>query len=166
MQISNFFIRFLRIPNFLKRFQNSLKNEKFIKNPSSDFWSNLERKLICDNEICTFRAHADPKTWKIWWSTILRSQTGPEIQKTYWPFWYFSFPLGPFWHHQSIDRDLSCSEHFFWLPGGSYSVPNDHFCFLSIFGRQQKNLENAKINLRNAKKQFWRLKKKFRKRKK
>ena len=33
---------------------------------------------------------------------------------------------------------------FFWLCCDSYSVPNDHFCFLPILGRQQKNLKKKK----------------------
>ena len=40
------------------------------------------------------------------------------------------FVLWTIWPRQSIDLDLSSSEHFFWLPGDSYSVPND---LISIF---------------------------------
>ena len=40
------------------------------------------------------------------------------------------FVLWTIWPRQSIDLDLSSSEHFFWLPGGSYSAPND---LISIF---------------------------------
>ena len=40
------------------------------------------------------------------------------------------FVLWTIWPRQSIDLDLSCSEHFFRLPGGSYSVPNG---LISIF---------------------------------
>ena len=64
--------------------------------------------------------------------------------KTYWPFWYFSCPLRPFWHYQSIDLDHSSSEHFFWLRCGSYSVPNDHFCFVKISSLPEKNPQTQK----------------------
>ena len=50
---------------FWNVFKIFYKLEKSISTPSSDFWSNLERKLIFDNEICTFRALADTKTQKI-----------------------------------------------------------------------------------------------------
>ena len=66
---------------FWNVFKIFYKLEKSISTTSSDFWSNLERKLIFDNEICTFRALPGAKTSKIWWSTILRWQTGPKIQK-------------------------------------------------------------------------------------
>ena len=63
-------------------------------------------------------------------STILRWQTGPEIQKHTDHFDIFPVPERIIWDHQPIDRDLSCSEHFFLLPGGSDSVPNG---LISIF---------------------------------
>ena len=96
LRISIFFIRFLWIPNFLKRFQNFLQNWKTHKNPNSDFSSNLERKLICDNEICTFRAPVDTKKPKTRPSTILRLQTGPEMQKHTDHFDVFPVRCDPF----------------------------------------------------------------------
>ena len=59
----------------------------------------------------------------IWW---------PEIQKYIDPFCIFLVPVRTIWHDPSIELDLSCSEHFFWLHCDHFSVPNDHFCF-SIF---------------------------------
>ena len=81
---------------FWNVFKIFYKLEKSISTPSSDFWSNLERKLIFDNEICTFRASTDTKTSKIWWSTICRWQTGPEIQKHTDNFDVFPVPGDPF----------------------------------------------------------------------
>ena len=60
------------------------------------FDQNFERKLIFDIEICTFRALPTTKTSKIWWSTILRLQTGPEIQKHTDNFNVFPVPCDPF----------------------------------------------------------------------
>ena len=50
---------------FWNVFKIFYKLEKSMNTPSNDFWSNLERKLIFDNEICTFRALPDIKTQKI-----------------------------------------------------------------------------------------------------
>ena len=42
---------------------------------------------------------------------------------------YFSVPGRTIWGHLSIDLGPSCSEHFFPVRCGSYSVPNDLICF-------------------------------------
>ena len=42
---------------------------------------------------------------------------------------HFSVPGRTIWGHLSIDLGPSCSEHFFPVRCGSYSVPNDLICF-------------------------------------
>ena len=42
---------------------------------------------------------------------------------------YFSVPGRTIWGHLSIDLGSSCSEHFFSVCCGPYSVPNDLICF-------------------------------------
>ena len=42
---------------------------------------------------------------------------------------HFSVPGRTIWGHLSIDLGPSCSEHFFSVRCGSYSVPNDLICF-------------------------------------
>ena len=69
---------------------------KIHKNANNDFWSNLERKLICDKEICTFRVLTSTNTQKNRGSTIMSWQTGPEIQNHTDHFDVFPVPCDPF----------------------------------------------------------------------
>ena len=57
----------------------------------------------------------------IWW---------PEIQKHIDLFSIFPVPARTIRHDPSIELDLGCSEHIFWLHCDHFSVPND---LISIF---------------------------------
>ena len=61
-------------------------------------------------------------------SSILRS----EIKKTS-AFFIFPAPERNISHDPSIEFDLSCPEHFFWIHCGPYCVPNDFICFQPFF---------------------------------
>ena len=54
----------------------------------------------------------------------------PRNPKTYWPFSNFIAPVRTIWHDPSIELDLSCSEHIFWLHCDHFSIQND---LISIF---------------------------------
>ena len=125
------------------------KSHFFISHKNYQEWQknvfdqNFNEKLFLTAK---FNFSEPPRTLKRKKSTVnnITLTNRPRNPKAYWPFWYFSCPLRPFWHYQSIDLDLSSSEHFFLLRCGSYSVQNDHFCFLPIFGRQQKKFRKRK----------------------
>ena len=85
-----------------------------------DFW---KRNLIFES----LRGSKNTKNSTVNNNTLTNRSQNP---KTYWPFLNFIAPVRTIWHAPWIELDLSCSEHFFWLPGGSYNVPNG---LISIF---------------------------------
>ena len=70
----------------------------------------------------------------------------PKNPKAYWPFSYFCEPVRTIWHDPSVELDLSCSEHFFWLHCDHFSVPNDLICFES-FGSPPIPARNLSFHL-------------------
>ena len=85
-----------------------------------DFW---ERILL-------FQSHPSPKNIKILAVNNTATSQWSKFQKPTDLFCNFLVPVGTIWHDPSIELDLSCSEHFFWRPGGSDSAPNS---LISIF---------------------------------
>ena len=78
-----------------------------------------------------------------------------KIQKRGDHFAVFSVPGRTIWGYQWIDLDLSCPYLFFWLHCGSYSAPNDHFCFVKISSLLEKNPQTRKKNPKMFAAQFW-----------
>ena len=95
-------------------------DENFDKN---EFW----------DPIFIFQSHSSTQNIKnmvvnnmvpLWWS---------KIPKYIHSFCIFLEPVRTIWHNTSIELDLSCPEHFFWIHCGSYSVPNGLICIGSFF---------------------------------
>ena len=107
---------------------------KIVKNDKKCFWSKFKilikidfwkRNLIFES----LRGSKNTKNSTVNNNTLTNPSQNP---KTYWPFFNLIIPVRTIWHDSSIELDLSCSEHFFWVRYGPYSVPNDLICFESF----------------------------------
>ena len=82
--------------------------------------------------ILLFQSHSSPQNIKILAVHNTATSQWSKFQKPTDLFCNFLVPVGTIWHDPSIELDLSCSELFFWVRCGPYSVPNDLICFESF----------------------------------
>ena len=115
-----------------KKLKIGCKNEKG-RVQEKLFLMKILTKIDFRAPIFIFQSHSSTQNIKnmvvnnmvpLWWS---------EIPKYIDSCCIFIEPVRTIWHNTSIELDLSCPEHFFWIHCGPYYVPNDLICIGSFF---------------------------------
>ena len=133
-------MKFYSFSSLLDKFHfwTNLKNHRYNKMTKCKikkkmFLIEIRTKIHFWNRNCNFRSlrgHQNIKKSFVNNDALSKRSRNP---KTYWPCFNFIAPVRTIWHDPSIELDLSCPEHFFWLHCDHFRAQNGLIRFRPFF---------------------------------